>query len=179
MQKCSCYLFSFWPQFVSHCLLICNVLCWGWGGGEDAFLSGGDCCRDSLETVSTNLQIERYCSKPASPIRGNISLSSLGFQLSELNRIVCTCDLLFQAVPRLMERTCFHSHVFQDILHSCRDMCMKYHLKAVTPGTSQSLWIQISRPVLVDFTVGPPVCIGLRPFSSTSLPMYLYLLLLC
>lgn len=56
------------------------------------------------------LQTEKYCSKPASPIRGNISLSSLGFQLSELNGIFCTCDVFFQAVPKLMERTCFHSH---------------------------------------------------------------------
>lgn len=46
---------------------------------------------------------------------------------------------------------------------------MKYHLKAVTPGASQSLWIQISGPILVDFTVEPPVCIGLRPFSFTFL----------
>lgn len=61
------------------------------------------------------------------------------------------------------------SFSFQDILHTCRDMCMKYHLKAVTPGASQSLWIQISGPVLVDFTIGPPVYIGLRPFSSTFL----------
>lgn len=51
------------------------------------------------------LQIERYCSKLASPVRGNISVSSLGFQLSEVNGIVSTCDLLFQAVPRLVERT--------------------------------------------------------------------------
>lgn len=56
------------------------------------------------------------------------------------------------------------SFSFQDILHICRDMCMKYHLKAVTPGT-----LQISGPVLVDFTTGPPVYIGLMPFSSTFL----------
>lgn len=63
----------------------------------------------------------------------------------------------------------FHSHVFQDILHTCRDMCMKYQLKAVTPGASESLWIQVSGHILVDFTGGLSVCIGLRSFSSTFL----------
>lgn len=76
-----------------------------------------------------------------------------------------------------MERTCFHSLVFQGILHTCRGMCVKYHLKAVTPGASQSLWIQISGSVLVDFTIGPPVCIGLRPFSSSfsaNIPVFTF-----
>lgn len=93
------------------------------GRGEGAFLPGGGFCRDSLRSCGLP-QTERYYSKPASPISVNISLSSLGFQLSELNGIVHTCDLLFQAAPRLMERatlsfSCFsrYSSYLQRYVH--------------------------------------------------------------
>ena len=79
----------------------CAVLRRGWRGG--CFSGRWRLLWRLLQSCGLP-QTERHCSKPASPIKVNISLSSLGFQLSELNGIVHACDLLFQAVPRLMER---------------------------------------------------------------------------
>jgi len=92
--------------------LQCAVLRRGWRGG--CFSARWRMLRRLLTSCGL-LQTKRRCSKPASPVSANVSLSSLGFQLAEVNEIVHTCDLLFQAVPRLMERamlsfTCFSRH---------------------------------------------------------------------
>lgn len=101
--------------------LQCAVLRTGWRGG--CFSARWRLLRRLLRSCGLP-QTERRCSKPDSPIRVNISLLSLGFQLSELNGIVRTCDLLFQAMPRLMERvtlpfSCFsrYSSYLQRCVH--------------------------------------------------------------
>lgn len=101
--------------------LQCAVLRRGWEGG--CFSARWRLLQRLLRSCGLP-QTERHCSKAASPISVNISLSSLGFQLSELNGTVHTCDLLFQAVPRLMERatlsfSCFsrYSSYLQRYVH--------------------------------------------------------------
>lgn len=126
------------------------------------------------------LQIERYCSKLASPIRGNISVSSLGFQLSKWNGIVCTCDLLFQAVPRLVERTMLSFSRF-----SRYSSYLQRYVHEISFESSDS-W-SFTEPLDTNFWAYfswfhcRATCVYWIEaiFFYFSLPTYLYLLLLC
>lgn len=156
--------------------LQCAVLRRGWGAG--CFSARWRLLRRLLRSCGLP-HAERHCSKSASPISVNISLSSLDFQPSELNGIVHTCDLLFQAVPRLMERptlsfSCFsrYSSYLQRYVHEIS--VESSNSWSFTEPLDTGLWVYFSW-----FHCRASCVYWIEViFLYFSLPTYLYLLLL-